>query len=78
MTPEDEPPSPSNARIQMDGLRIQMDGLRIQMVKEQIEMRGIHDRRVLGAMRTVPRHRFVPAKYLYGGSDGRSAGPDRQ
>jgi protein-L-isoaspartate(D-aspartate) O-methyltransferase len=40
---------------------------REQMVHLQIEMRGIHDRRVLGAMRAVPRHRFVPA-YLIGSS----------
>lgn len=33
---------------------------RAAMVKEQIEKRGIHDPRVLEAMRSVPRHRFVP------------------
>jgi len=33
---------------------------RAAMVKEQIEKRGIHDPRVLAAMRSVPRHRFVP------------------
>ena len=32
---------------------------RAQMVAEQIERRGIRDRRVLDAMRRVPRHRFV-------------------
>lgn len=32
------------------------------MVREQIEARGIEDPRVLEAMRTVPRHRFVPAR----------------
>jgi protein-L-isoaspartate(D-aspartate) O-methyltransferase len=31
------------------------------MVQEQIAWRGIHDQRVLAAMRQVPRHRFVPA-----------------
>jgi protein-L-isoaspartate(D-aspartate) O-methyltransferase len=31
------------------------------MVDDQIEARGIRDPRVLGAMRTVPRDRFVPA-----------------
>ena len=40
--------------------------MRIRMVATQIESRGIRDKRVLEAMRTVPRHRFVP-------SDERSA-----
>jgi protein-L-isoaspartate(D-aspartate) O-methyltransferase len=30
------------------------------MVTEQLLARGIHDQRVLDAMRTIPRHRFVP------------------
>jgi protein-L-isoaspartate(D-aspartate) O-methyltransferase len=33
---------------------------RTLMVEEQIEARGIRDARILEAMRTVPRHRFVP------------------
>lgn len=33
---------------------------RQQMVKDQLVDRGIRDRRVLEAMRKVPRHRFVP------------------
>ncbi len=33
---------------------------RERMVAEQIERRGIADPEVLAAMRTVPRHRFVP------------------
>jgi len=33
---------------------------RMQMVKEQIEARGVRDERVLEAMRTVPRHLFIP------------------
>ena len=33
---------------------------RQKMTAEQIEARGVHDRRVLEAMRTVPRHLFVP------------------
>jgi len=33
---------------------------RVRMVEEQIETRGIHDPRVLDAMRSVPRHVFVP------------------
>ncbi len=35
--------------------------LREHMVKTQIESRGIRDKRVLAAMRKVPRHEFVPA-----------------
>jgi len=34
---------------------------RIRMVDEQIARRGIQDKRVLEAMKTVPRHLFVPA-----------------
>jgi len=33
---------------------------RRRMVDEQIAARGVHDERVLEAMRTVPRHLFVP------------------
>jgi len=33
---------------------------RERMVSEQIEARGVHDSRVLAAMRRVPRHEFVP------------------
>lgn len=33
---------------------------RLHMVRTQIEARGVRDPRVLRAMRTVPRHRFVP------------------
>ena len=35
--------------------------LRDRMVATQLEARGIRDPRVLTAMRTVPRHEFVPA-----------------
>ncbi|MCA9751935.1 MAG: protein-L-isoaspartate O-methyltransferase, partial [Gemmatimonadetes bacterium] len=31
------------------------------MVARQLEERGIHDEKVLAAMRRVPRHRFVDA-----------------
>jgi len=31
------------------------------MVREQIERRGVHDPRVLDALRAVPRHLFVPS-----------------
>jgi len=37
---------------------------REQMVKFQIEHRGVEDKEVLGAMRTVPRHEFVLPEYL--------------
>jgi protein-L-isoaspartate(D-aspartate) O-methyltransferase len=35
-------------------------GEREQMVREQLEARGIRDSKLLGVMRTVPRHLFVP------------------
>jgi protein-L-isoaspartate(D-aspartate) O-methyltransferase len=35
--------------------------LRLTMVREQIEARGVRDPLVLSALRTVERHRFVPA-----------------
>jgi len=41
-----------------------MARLRESMVKRQIEARGVTDERVLSAMRTVPRDRFVPGHYL--------------
>jgi protein-L-isoaspartate(D-aspartate) O-methyltransferase len=34
--------------------------MRHQMVEDQIERRGVRDPRVLAAMRSVPRERFVP------------------
>jgi protein-L-isoaspartate(D-aspartate) O-methyltransferase len=36
---------------------------RLKMVENQIEARGVADSTVLDAMRTVPRHRFVPNPY---------------
>lgn len=33
------------------------------MVREQIQARGVRDRRVLAAMRKVPRHRFVSREF---------------
>jgi protein-L-isoaspartate(D-aspartate) O-methyltransferase len=38
--------------------------LRERMVKAQVERRGVKDRRVLDAMEKVPRHRFVPDRYV--------------
>ena len=37
---------------------------RIQMVESQLVLRGIKDKRVLEAMGKVPRHVFVPEKFL--------------
>ena len=37
-----------------------MERLRELMVKNQIEARGVTDERVLKAMRTVERHKFIP------------------
>ena len=39
-----------------------MESLRKKMVRDQIESRGIRDKRVLEAMCTVPRHEFVPGQ----------------
>ncbi|HEV7506005.1 MAG TPA: protein-L-isoaspartate(D-aspartate) O-methyltransferase [Thermoanaerobaculia bacterium] len=47
---------------------IDFQALRNQMVDRQIAGRGVRDRRVLEAMRTVPREAFVPerfAKFAY-------------
>ncbi|NIM02798.1 protein-L-isoaspartate(D-aspartate) O-methyltransferase [bacterium] len=48
------------------GLRVDYEDLekrRKAMVVEQIEQRGIKDKRVLEIMENVPRHEFVPAEY---------------
>src|ERR1700733_2945138 len=39
----------------------QLEAARQAMIETQIERRGVRDARVLGAMRAVPRHAFVPA-----------------
>ena len=36
---------------------------RLHMVTSQLEARGIRDPRVLKAMRTVPRHKFIPESH---------------
>ena len=38
--------------------------LRNQMVEDQLIARGIHDPRVIHAMRTIKRHEFVPVDML--------------
>jgi protein-L-isoaspartate(D-aspartate) O-methyltransferase len=42
---------------------------RERMVRQQIEARGVHDPRVLEAMRAVPRHRFVPEDLCHAAYD---------
>lgn len=39
--------------------------LRNYMVNEQIISRGVHDERLLDALRRVPRHLFVPEEYAH-------------
>lgn len=41
------------------------------MVEVQLRQRGIRDERLLGAMRLVPRHEFVPAEFLDSAYDDR-------
>jgi len=43
-------------------MAIDPENARARMVAEQLERRGIKDPRVLAAMRTVARHRFLPAE----------------
>jgi protein-L-isoaspartate(D-aspartate) O-methyltransferase len=43
---------------------VQFQRERERMVETQIEQRGICDERVLAAMRSVPRHRFVPGHLI--------------
>ncbi len=46
----------------MRTMAIDLENARARMVAEQLERRGIKDPRVLAAMRTVARHRFLPAE----------------
>ena len=48
---------PSGPHAQVD-----LTTRRLDMVEQQIRQRGVTDRRVLEAMRAVPRERFVPAQ----------------
>jgi protein-L-isoaspartate(D-aspartate) O-methyltransferase len=48
-----------------EGPTLEFAEQRERMVQTQIEGRGVRDPRVLEAMRTVPRHRFVP-EHLWG------------
>ena len=45
------------------GLQREYLAKRLGMVREQIEARGISTPAILDALKTVPRHRFVPGKY---------------
>jgi protein-L-isoaspartate(D-aspartate) O-methyltransferase len=71
---DQEPAAPAGARPTTGsegGESARTRELRAQMVSEQIEARGVHDSRVLAAMRAVPRHRFVPEaqqRYAYADS----------
>ncbi len=47
------------------------DQLRTRMVREQLEARDITNPKVLRAMETVPRHRFVPKLYRAASYDDR-------
>src|SRR5260370_30420044 len=48
--------------IMMPTMAIDLENARERMVLEQLERRGIKEPRVLDAMRTVPRHPFLPAQ----------------
>ena len=52
--------SPSDLDSSQDPTSIDREN----MVQRQIEGRGVENPRVLAAMETVPRHKFVPERYL--------------
>jgi len=54
--PPTQPPTPRVVAPEVDPYADE----RARMVRETIESRGIRDKRVLAAMRAVPRHSFVP------------------
>jgi len=55
-------PDPVSSQISAD--TAEQRQAREQMVREQIEARDVRDKRVLAAMRKVPRHLFVPLSLL--------------
>jgi protein-L-isoaspartate(D-aspartate) O-methyltransferase len=62
--PNADRPPPKSAMMQPDSMEPAQDEFRerrLAMVEQQIRARDVEDARVLDAMRTVPRHRFVPA-----------------
>jgi len=60
------------ADVQIAGERERWELQRREMVRVQLEPRGIHDPRVLEAMGSVPRERFVPQGYRRGAYDDRA------
>lgn len=48
----------------VQGDTAELEAARQEMVARQIRDRGIRDERVLNAMRTVPRHLFVPTQFV--------------
>jgi len=59
------PPTPTAAPRVLDPAAEQLlSERRLTMVEETIISRGVADERVLSALRTVPRHEFVPSEYL--------------
>ena len=60
-----EMPSPTPTELPTPTARIDVYAQQRQrMVETQIRARGVSDEAVLAAMETVPRHEFVPDKYL--------------
>lgn len=51
------------AAAEDSGLQQEYRSKRLAMVREQIEAREINNPAVLNALKTVPRHRFVPGRY---------------
>jgi len=56
----EEPPQPEFSESLPDNF----EQKRLEMVKKTIEARDVTDENVLEAMRTVPRHLFVPSDYI--------------
>lgn len=48
----------------VQGDTAELEAARLEMVARQIRDRGIRDERVLNALRTVPRHLFVPTEFV--------------
>lgn len=49
--------------VQAPSPRAEQAAERAEMVREQIMERGVEDQAVLGALLSIPRHRFVPEEY---------------
>ena len=59
-TPEPGAGNPGTQVVPAQRASVEREPERHRMVEEQLVARGIRDRRVLAAMREVPRHLFVP------------------